>query len=268
MSAMFHEPRLLEIRKACDAARRSVIRMAAGPRGCHLGGSLSVVDILVSLYDCFGQDPATRVVLSKGHAAAGLYAALHATGLLEQDPVPVYGRFGEPFTGHPGAGVPGVHFATGSLGHGMAYALGWALSRQLQMANGLGIAVVGDGELQEGICWESCQIAHARRAGGFVVVVDCNGGQNDGLVRDISPAADPRGRFEGFGMQVIELDGHDHRALLDCFSELATRSDDRPLAVLASTVKGRGVPEIEGDPACHYVSIDSEKADAWLGSLT
>ena len=74
---------------------------------------------------------------------------------------------GEPFTGHPGPGVPGVHFATGSLGHGMAYALGWALSRQLQMANGLGIAVVGDGELQEGICWESCQIAPRPARRGF-----------------------------------------------------------------------------------------------------
>ena len=166
--------------------------------------------------------------------------------------------------------MPGVHFATGSLGHGMAYALGWALSRQLQMANGLGIAVVGDGELQEGICWESCQIGPGpARPGVSWSWSTATAARTMALVRDISPAADPRGRFEGFGMQVIELDGHDHRALLDCFSGLATRSDDRPLAVLASTVKGRGVPEIEGDPGNATTSASiQEQADAWLGSLT
>lgn len=261
-----HEEQLSRVRNSCKAARRSVVRMAAGPRGCHLGGSLSVVDILVTLFDVFGRDDATRVVLSKGHAAAGLYAVLHATGLLEQDPVALYGKVDHPFTGHPGAFVPGVTFATGSLGHGMAYALGWALSRRLRQEPGLGIAVVGDGELQEGICWECCQIAHAQGVRNFVVVVDCNGGQNDGSVRDISPAADSGGRFKGFGAQVMELNGHDHGALLDCFSGLTTRSDSRPLAVLASTVKGRGVP-IEGDPACHYKRIDRQTAIGWLKDL-
>jgi transketolase len=112
-------------------ARRSVVDMAAGEVGCHLGGSMSVLDILVAAYAVAATRPGTEVVLSKGHAAAALYAVLHQIGVIEEDPAPRYGLAGEPYTGHPGPKVPGVRFPTGSLGHGAAYAAGWALSRRL-----------------------------------------------------------------------------------------------------------------------------------------
>jgi transketolase len=244
------------------AARRLVVEMAASPRGCHLGGSLSVVDILIAALDRAAADDGTHVVLSKGHAAAGLYAALHVSGGLAEDPAPLYGRAGQPYTGHPGPAVPGVRFPTGSLGHGVAYAAGWAFALRLSGRPGLGIAVAGDGELQEGLVWEACQAAAARRLGNFVIVVDRNGGQNDGLVADISPLDRLAERFSAFGFDAAEVDGHDIGALSAVLG--ADRScAERPLAIVASTVKGKGLAPVEGKPASHYVTIDAARAAKW-----
>ncbi|MFV2011828.1 MULTISPECIES: 1-deoxy-D-xylulose-5-phosphate synthase N-terminal domain-containing protein [unclassified Micromonospora] len=245
------------------AARRMVIDMAASPTGCHLGGSLSVLDILIAALDRkISADDGTEVVLSKGHAAAGLYAALHVSGLLPDDPVPHYGAADAHFTGHPGHAVPGVRFPTGSLGHGVPYALGWALSRRLDRADGLAIAVAGDGELQEGLIWESCQVAAAQQVGNLIVVVDRNGGQNDGLVAAISPLPRLADRFAAFGFDTCEVDGHDLDALRQVFTPQRP-STGRPLAVVAHTVKGKGLKPIEGKAAAHYVTIDAARAATW-----
>lgn len=243
-------------------ARKLVVDMAASPRGCHLGGSLSVIDILIAALDRANQDEGTRVVLSKGHAAAGLYAALHVSGVIAEDPAPTYGLLGSPYTGHPGPKVPGVTFPTGSLGHGVAYAAGWAMARRLGKQRGLGIAVAGDGELQEGLVWETVQVAAARRLGNFVLVVDRNGGQNDGMVADISPLPHLAERFAAFGFELAGVDGHDLAALSRVFGD--DRVDaDRPLAVIAATVKGKGVPAVQGKAASHYVAIDKARAEKW-----
>lgn len=240
-------------------ARKLILDMAASPRGCHLGGSLSVTDILVAALDRASRDDGTQVVLSKGHAAAGLYAALHVSGILTENPAPNYGMLGHPYTGHPGPKVPGVLFPTGSLGHGVPYAAGWAMARKLAGQTGLGIAIAGDGELQEGLVWETVQVAAAQRLGNFVLVVDRNGGQNDGMVADISPLPDLTGRFAAFGFDTAEVDGHDLGAL----SEVLDHKGERPLAVIAATVKGKGVPPVEGKAASHYVTIDEARAAKW-----
>ncbi|GAA5061884.1 transketolase [Thermocatellispora tengchongensis] len=239
-------------------ARRSVVDMAASGVGCHLGGSLSVLDILVAAYTVAQDRPGVEVVLSKGHAAAALYAVLHQVGVIAEDPAPLYGKAGAPYTGHPSPKVPGVRFPTGSLGHGLAYAAGWALSRRLLGAPGGAIAVVGDGELQEGLVWETLQIVQAKRIGGLTVVVDVNGGQNDGPVADISPLTRLPERLAAFGLEVIEIDGHDIEKLMDV---LVPR--ERPTAVLAATVKGKGVPAVEGKAASHYVKISPARARQW-----
>jgi transketolase len=235
--------------------------MAATEVGCHLGGSLSVTDILVAAYAVARGRQGTEVVLSKGHAAAALYAVLHETGVIDADPAPQYGRAGSPFTGHPGPKVPGVRFPTGSLGHGLAYALGWALSRRLTGLPGGAIAVVGDGELQEGLVWETLQIAHAKRVGNLTVVVDVNGGQNDGYVADISPMPDLPARMDAFG-DVVEVDGHDIEKLMP-----AMVPGDRPRIVLAATVKGKGVPAVEGKASSHYVKVPAARARQWKAAM-
>ncbi|MFC4535753.1 1-deoxy-D-xylulose-5-phosphate synthase N-terminal domain-containing protein [Sphaerisporangium dianthi] len=249
-------------RERAQRARASVVDMAASPAGCHLGGSLSVLDILVAAYTVAESRPGVEVVLSKGHAAAALYAVLHQTGSIEEDPAPRYGRAGEPYTGHPSPKVPGVRFPTGSLGHGLAYAAGWALSRRLLGEPGGAIAVVGDGEMQEGLVWETLQIVQAKRIGGLTVVVDVNGGQNDGYVADISPMTDLPARLAAFGFDVIEADGHDIEKLAAVLVP-----EDRPKAVLAATVKGKGVPATEGKASSHYVKISPARAKQWKAVL-
>ncbi|MET7488683.1 thiamine pyrophosphate-dependent enzyme [Streptomyces sp. NPDC005538] len=247
-------------------ARRLVVDMAASPRGCHLGGSLSVLDILIAALHRASVGDGTEVVLSKGHAAAGLYAALHVSGVLPENPAPRYGLAGAPYTGHPGPKVPGVRFPTGSLGHGVPYAAGWALARRIGGRGGLGIAVAGDGELQEGLVWETCQVAAAQQLGNFVLVVDRNGGQNDGLVADISPLPQLTERFAAFGFETAEVDGHDLAALTELFAGDRSAAR-RPLAVVAHTVKGKGVRAVEGRAASHYVTIDAARAAQWKRAI-
>jgi transketolase len=239
-------------------ARRLVVEMAGGTVGCHLGGSLSVVDILVAAYAVADARPGVEVVLSKGHAAAALYAVLHETGRIAENPAPVYGRAGQPYTGHPGPKVPGVLFPTGSLGHGLPYAAGWALSRQIQHRPGGAIAILGDGELQEGLVWETLQVIGARRIPALTVVVDLNGGQNDGYVDDISPMAELPVRLAAFGLDVVEVDGHDVEKLMTVLMP-----EQRPRVVLATTVKGKGVPAVEGKAAAHYVKVSPARAKQW-----
>jgi transketolase len=250
------------LREQAARARRLVVDMAGSEVGCHLGGSLSVLDILVAAYAVTRSRPGTEVVLSKGHAAAALYAVLHETGVIAENPAPRYGRAGSPYTGHPGLKVPGVRFPTGSLGHGLAYAVGWALSRRLLGQPGGAIAVLGDGELQEGLVWETLQVAQAKRIGGLTVVVDVNGGQNDGYVADISPLTDLPARLAAFGFDVSEVDGHDVEKLM-----AAMVPADRPKAVLAATVKGKGVPATEGKAASHYVKVSPARARQWKAAI-
>lgn len=250
------------LRERAVRARRLVVDMAASEVGCHLGGSLSVLDILIAAYAVAESRPGTEVVLSKGHAAAALYAVLHEIGVIEENPAPRYGRAGSPYTGHPAPKVPGVRFPTGSLGHGLAYAVGWALSRRLLGQPGGAIAVVGDGELQEGLIWETLQVAQAKRVGGLTMVVDVNGGQNDGYVADISPLTELPARLAAFGFDVVEVDGHDIEKLM-----AAMVPADRPRAVLASTVKGKGVPATEGKAASHYVKISPGRAKQWKAAI-
>jgi transketolase len=244
-------------------ARRLVIDMAASNRGCHLGGSLSVLDILIAGLDRVAGSVSSQLVLSKGHAAAGLYAALHVSGVIADNPAPHYGAADGPYTGHPGPAVPGVVFPTGSLGHGVPYAAGWALAQRLSgRPGGLAIAVTGDGELQEGLVWESCQVAAAQRLGNLIVVIDRNGGQNDGLVADISPLPALPQRFAAFGFDTVQVDGHDIERLAEVFAPDRTGAT-RPLAVIADTVKGKGLPPVEGKAASHYVMIDAARAARW-----
>lgn len=264
-SGVLTAPPVAELRERATHARRLVVDMAASPRGCHLGGSLSVVDILVAALDRADRDDGTEVVLSKGHAAAGLYAALHAGGRLPDNPAPHYGAAGHPYTGHPGPAVPGVRFPTGSLGHGLPYAAGWALAQRIAGGAGLGIAITGDGELQEGLVWETCQVAVARRLGNLVLIVDRNGGQNDGLVADISPLPELAARFAAFGFEVTELDGHDLGALREALA--GPQPGDRPLAIVANTVKGKGVAAVEGKAASHYVTINAARAATWKRTI-
>lgn len=254
--------RAAELADQALRCRHVIIDIAAGPVGCHLGGSLSVVEILLAAMEVTADEEGSTVVLSKGHAAAALYAANYVRGLASIDPALDYGRAGSNLTGHPGRSQPGVEFATGSLGHGVAYAAGWALAQRVRGTLGRAIAVVGDGELQEGLVWETLQIAGAKKLDNFTVVVDVNGGQNDGYVDSISPIADLEARFNSFGAVVDTVDGHDTTELL---KTLAPSPGFR--AVVARTVKAKGIPGAEGLSKTHYARISSKRAREWKSAI-
>lgn len=258
---------IYELENKALAIRALIIDIAARPTGCHIGGSLSVVDILVAAYGLFGQDDDNTIVLSKGHAAAALYATLYHFGLLHDDPALSYGSRESLFTGHPNHKIKSIPFSTGSLGHGIPLALGWSLGQKLKGRNGLSVVVVGDGELQEGLAWETFQIAQAKNLDNFIVVVDCNGGQNDGHVENISPMLNLRDRFVAFGFKVIETDGHNIENLLACFRNGISERSNKPLAILATTIKGKGVQALEGKAGSHYATIDLKTALRWKALL-
>ncbi|WP_245700288.1 1-deoxy-D-xylulose-5-phosphate synthase N-terminal domain-containing protein [Paenibacillus glacialis] len=255
-----HLNNLLAITKE---ARKLIIDMAASETGCHIGGSLSVIDLLIGVYSKYVQDENTRIVLSKGHTAAALYATLYLYGLIEDNPAESYGQKGSLFTGHPNHKLPHIPFSTGSLGHGIPYAAGWALGQKVKNLDGLGIVLGGDGELQEGLCWETAQIIQAKSISNFIYIVDCNGGQNDGYVSDISPIHNLRQRFEAFGFHVEEIDGHNMEQILAALA----LNREKPLALLATTIKGKGVAAIEGNPDSHYAKIPERVASKWKRSL-
>lgn len=263
-TARAHREEIAVLAERAIEARKLIIDMAAAPTGCHIGGSLSAIDLLIGAYSKYIEDPHTAIILSKGHAAAALYAALHVYGIIPDNPADSYGQAGSLFTGHPNHKLPGIPFATGSLGHGIPYAAGWALAQKLKGTNGLGIVIGGDGELQEGLIWETAQIVQAQSLANFIYIVDCNGGQNDGYVHDISPIRHLRQRFEAFGFLVKEIDGHRYEAIV----EAILPDPDRPVAVLASTIKGKGVAAIEGNPEAHYVKISEKLARKWKVSLS
>lgn len=243
--------------------KKTIIDIAAGTVGCHLGGCLSVVEILASVYEKYWHDPQTKIVLSKGHAAAALYATLYQYGVLTENPALTYGQKKSIFTGHPNHKIAGISFSTGSLGHGIPYAIGWALACKIKNNSGLGIAIVGDGELQEGLCWESFQFAHAKNINNFICIVDLNNCQNDGYVKMISSMDNLQERFEAFGFEVITVDGHNINEILS-----ALNFCNKPLAILAKTQKGNSVNNISGNPKSHYMKIEKKQAKLWKRRIT
>lgn len=254
---------LENIEEKCREARKQIIDMAATDKGCHIGGSLSVIDLLVVLYEKYHSDSKNQIVLSKGHAAAALYSTLFVNDLLEESPALSYGKKNSLLTGHPNHKIKHIPFSTGSLGHGIPYAAGWALSQKLKNEDGIGIAVCGDGELQEGLCWETFQVVQSKEINNFVCVVDINGAQNDGYVKDISDLVHLKTRFESFGFETKEIDGHNLSDIIGSLNE----DQEKPLVILAKTIKGKGVPELEGNPKAHYAKIPQRLKNKWKRSL-
>jgi len=250
------------IRERAAWMREQIVEMASQPLGAHLGGSLSAADILAVLFfevlrlrpeqpDWPDRD---HFILSKGHASAGLYAALAARGFLDPDELATYGVSGGRLAGHPLHRVPGVELSTGSLGHGLSLGVGLAIAARCDGRPSRSFVLLGDGELQEGTVWEAAAAAPAMGLGNLVAIVDVNGWQMTGPTTDHRTAERLADKWSAFGWRTIELDGHDVPALAEAFAA-APASEDTPTVVLARTVKGRGVAFLEDDARSHYVKL-------------
>lgn len=253
--------------------RERILHMGSGASGTHVGGSLSCVEILTVLYsevlDVRPDDPEfaarDRFILSKGHASAALYAALTEAGFLPESECDSYAVTGGRLAGHPLRRLPGVEFPTGSLGHGLSLGAGVALAAKRSGLPSRAFVLMGDGELQEGSVWEAAQFAPTAGLGNLVAIVDRNGWQITGRTEDLGlePLAD---RWRSFGWTVREVDGHDVGELRRTFEEVPSH-EDRPTVVLATTVKGKGVPLFEDKKKSHHVTLTPALLARALGGL-
>jgi transketolase len=255
------EVRLESIAREC---RVQILRMLAHAGSGHPGGSLSVIDILVTLF--FGRlrhDPRRpdwadrdRVVLSKGHAVPALYTVLAKSGYFPEKQLITLRKLGSPLQGHPDrTALPGIEAATGSLGQGLSISLGLALGLKLAGSAARVYCILGDGEIQEGQVWEAAmsapklgQFDHA--LDNLVVVLDYNQIQLDNFVKkvlDIEPVVT---KWQAFGWPVVEIDGHDVRQIAKALDQ-AEDTKGKPTFVVAHTVKGKGVSFMENDPEWH-----------------
>lgn len=255
----------------CRAMRQRVVRLCASPSGGHLGGGMSLVEILAVLLgdvlDTSAVDPRHRdaLILSKGHGALGLYAALCEFGILEETMLEGYGTDDGTLLAHPHRGVSGVEAAAGSLGHGLAVGVGYALADRLDGSDRRTVVITGDGELQEGSIWESAMSAGSLGLHRLTAIVDRNGLQITGRTDDVIGLEPLAERWRSFGWTVREVDGHERGELLDALTDPDT--EGRPLVVIAHTVKGRGVAAVEGQTRSHFATITPRQERRLLRDL-
>ena len=255
-----------KLEQMCHQFRIDVLNVLHSKQTGHPGGSLSVCEILTTLY--FTQmrvdpkDPQKadrdRLVLCKGHAAPMLYRVLAEKGFFPVEEMNTLRDFETRLQGHPCMNdTPGVDMSTGPLGLGLSTAVGMALAARLDSAPTRVYAVLGDGEINEGTVWEACMAASKYHLGNLCAVLDWNGVQLDGTADEVMPMGDIRAKFESFGFYCIECDGHDVEALYNAFEEAKTVKGV-PTIVLAHTVKGKGVSFMEGKNAWHGKAIGDE----------
>ncbi len=255
--------------------RVSIVRTLHKSQSGHTGGSLSAIDMITALYfhkmrhnpDEPRWKDRDRFVLSKGHAAPALYVALAEAGYFPKEDLMMLRRLGSHLQGHPDSkGTPGVEVCTGSLGQGLSMANGMALGLRLDGSKSRVYALLGDGELQEGQVWEAAMAAAHYRLDNLCAMIDVNGLQIDGevaKVMNVYPVAD---KFRTFGWHVIEIDGHDMAAILGALDK-AENIKGRPVAIVAATVKGKGVSIFEHKASYHGVAPNDEELDVALACL-
>jgi len=255
--------------------RKHVVRMVGAASSGHPGGSLSAADIVTVLYfnemNIRPDDPEwpdrDRFVLSKGHAAPVLYAALAEAGYFPAGELVTLRRIDSRLQGHPSIrSTPGVEMSTGSLGQGLSAACGMAIAAKLDGAAWRVYALLGDGELEEGQIWEAVMTAAHRRLDNLTAFVDANGLQIDGPVADIKSMERIGDRFAAFGWHVVEIDGHDIPAIMAALAE-ARNTQGRPTAIVARTVKGKGVSFMENQVGWHGTAPKPDQVQAALAEL-
>ena len=258
-----------ERQKLQDIARElrlTVIDVMAWSGGAHVGGSLSIIDILTILYfkylDVHPADPQwderDRFVLSKGHAAAGLIPVLAKRGFFPEETLKTFNHFGSPFAMHPDSNkVIGCDASAGSLGHGLSMAVGMALGARQRKMPWKTVCLMGDGECCEGSIWEAAMSAPHFKLGNLIGIVDRNRYMIDGETEDVMPLEPFADKWRAFGWEVVEVDGHDFDQLDEALAR-AWAATDVPVLILANTIKGKGVDFMENNVVYHYASADSE----------
>ncbi len=274
---MSQSPSLPELQAIAKQVRRDIVQMIGAAGSGHPGGSLSAVEILVTLF--FGgvmrHEPANpkwpdrdRFILSKGHACPVLYAVLAEAGYTPKDQLNTLRKLGSIYQGHPDVRfIPALEASTGSLGEGLSLALGMGSAAKLNHSPSRTYVVLGDGEIQEGQVWEAAMYGSYHKVDNVVAIVDYNKIQLDGFVKDIMDVAPLADKWRAFGWHTIELpDGNDIPALQSAFTE-AARTKGQPTAIVANTIKGKGVSFMENNPKFHGVAPTPDEVKLALQEL-
>ncbi len=257
----------LELQKTAVEVRKGIVTAVHSAKSGHPGGSLSAADIYTYLFfeelniDPKNPDKADRdrFVLSKGHTAPGYYSVLAQRGFFPVEDLTTLRHVGSYLQGHPDKKhIPGVDMSSGSLGQGISAAVGMALSAKLSNDDYRVYTLLGDGEIQEGQVWEAAMFAGHRKLDNFVAIVDNNGLQIDGPVDEVCSPYPIDKKFEAFGFHVITVDGHDYDALRNAFNE-AKQTKGQPTAIIAKTLKGKGVSFMEGQASWHGTAPNDEQ---------
>jgi transketolase len=242
---------MIELKDVIHQARARLLRMHYDSGVGHIGGNLSSLDLMMTLHHRVlrGED---RFVLSKGHAAGALYVTLWSTGTLTDDDLKQFHRDGTKLSGHPPPdGIPGIPFATGSLGHGLGLAAGLALAKRLKDEPGRIFCLTSDGEWNEGSTWEALAFIAHQKLNAVTLLVDLNGLQGFGSTAEVADLGALADKLRHFGLETLEIDGHDPLAIEHALRVVSPR----PLAIVARTVKGRGVSFMENKMEWHYLPM-------------
>lgn len=248
-----------ELKAKALRIRRNIVNMIYLASSGHPGGALSITDILTVLYFAeMNIDPLNpkdenrdRFVLSKGHASAALYATLAERGFIKNEDLLGFRKIDSNLQGHPDMNkIPGVDMTTGSLGQGLSAANGMALAGKLDHKNYRVYCVLGDGEIEEGQVWEAAMSASHYKLDNLCVIVDNNNLQIDGTVDKVMSPYPIVDKFESFGFNVIQIDGHDYKQIIEAFED-AKKVTGKPTAIIAKTIKGKGVSYMENQASWH-----------------
>ena len=248
------------------ALRKHILTMASGGQTIHLGGSMSIADLMAALFFHFlevegGERPKDHFILSKGHAVHVFHACLAELGKIETSEFSTLGQMGTRLAGHPSLKAPLVEFATGSLGHGLSVGIGIAMAERLDGLSSKTVVLMGDGELQEGSVWEAALCAPRFGLSNLLAIVDRNGFQANAAVADILPLDPLEEKWKSFCWNTQVIDGHDMGAILAALGQFPAQ--EGPTVLIANTVKGKSVSVVEGRRRAHFTTLrDDEVKEA------
>ena len=274
---MLTEIEIKELQKLCLENRQNIIDMVYQAQSGHIGGSLSSCDILTVLFHkCMkhalngklSEEYSTRdrFVLSKGHVSPIYYSILAQLGFFDKSELNSFRKLGTRLQGHPSLWTPGVEVATGSLGQGLSMACGIAIALKLDNNPANVFVMLGDGELQEGNVWEAFMQAPHRKLDNLIAIIDRNGLQIDGSTENVKPLGNLKSKIEAFGWTVLEIDGHDLNEIYMSIEK--AKSLDAPVAIIANTIKGKGVSFMENNAGWHGKAPNKDDYEKAMDELS
>jgi transketolase len=267
---------IAELKKLANRLRIEIVKMIGAAGSGHPGGSLSEVELLLSLYfRVLRHDPGNpnwagrdRFILSKGHGCPALYAVLAEAGYIEPSVLATLRKLGSPLQGHPDKRfLPVLEANTGSLGQGLSIGIGMALAARLDRKDWHTFVMVGDGEIQEGQNWEAAMFAPYHKLENLTLIVDYNHQQLDGFTKDILDVSPLREKFDSFGWRAVEIDGHDFNQVIAALQEARAGAGGKPTCIVAHTIKGKGVSFMENNPEWHGVAPKPDQVAAAVAEL-